>query len=438
MSPSKKTIVVIGAGIAGLTAARKLQMAGHEVTLLEASSQIGGRVGEVEQKGIRFNTGARLFYPFSKPFNRLLKDLNLADSMIPVRGLGARVDGREAHWSIELMPGWKTFKDPNLGWGDRARFMLYGLRMLAGMISANPDDATTAGAAGDQSLADHIRTHLGDRVLERLVQPVFRGTRSQDAEEISASFFTTTTPFMLGRKTIWVPAGGMSVLPAALAQGLRILTQTQVLQVTPSASGHLVLARQGEKEVRFTADIVVSAIEGDRVLDIFTGLHAQDRAFFEQVSYNALGIVHYRLNRQIASDMRFFAQGAGGRISTWQQVPGNEAKGTSPQLYAQLTPEATREVAAKGAQGQMDQLIAQDVTRLFPTLAQDVEAVHNQWIPRKLPVFRPGYTRALETFLRGRQSAQDGLYFCGDYLSQPLVTGAAASGQRVADQILKA
>ena len=37
-------IVVIGAGIAGLTAAFRLQRTGHEVQILEASSRVGGAI----------------------------------------------------------------------------------------------------------------------------------------------------------------------------------------------------------------------------------------------------------------------------------------------------------------------------------------------------------------------------------------------------------
>ncbi len=42
--PRRKSVVILGAGLAGLSAAYQLSHAGHDVTILEARTRAGGRV----------------------------------------------------------------------------------------------------------------------------------------------------------------------------------------------------------------------------------------------------------------------------------------------------------------------------------------------------------------------------------------------------------
>ena len=51
------TVLVIGAGLSGLAAARTLQRTGQEVLVLEKAAQIGGRVQTLEVDGYRVDKG---------------------------------------------------------------------------------------------------------------------------------------------------------------------------------------------------------------------------------------------------------------------------------------------------------------------------------------------------------------------------------------------
>lgn len=54
-------IIIIGAGIGGLSAANLLAKQGHTVTILEKNDSVGGKMNEITKKGFRFDTGPSLF-----------------------------------------------------------------------------------------------------------------------------------------------------------------------------------------------------------------------------------------------------------------------------------------------------------------------------------------------------------------------------------------
>lgn len=423
-------VIVIGAGVAGMVAARRLQQAGLRVRIYEAEAVPGGRVGDRDVRGMRFNAGARLVYPFSKPFNRLLDEIGLRDQTVPVHHLSAEVVGADTAWRVALMPGPKSLLTPGLSLAERARLALASLRLLASRATTDPDDATTAPAADALTLADYTRRRMGPQVLARMVDPVFRGTRAWNSEDISAAFFATTTPHMIGRSQVLVFRQGMGQLVNALAQGLDIRCGAPVRAVVQQDGGCSVTLHDGQQ---VTARAVVMAVQGALVRDLMPRLPAEDRAFFDAVRYNALGIVHYRLGRDVPARMAFFARDVAGPIATYQQIPANPAKGSPAQLYAQLSPEANHAAAADPAN--LHGLIEDRLRQLYPDLDRDVTDRHEQWIAHKLPTFYPGYAARLRDFIARHDRQPGPVVFAGDYLAQSLITGAAFAGERAAQQV---
>ncbi len=64
-SEKNKKIVIVGAGLGGLSAAIHLRLAGYEVEIYEANERVGGRANLIEAGGFRFDTGPSLLnYPW--------------------------------------------------------------------------------------------------------------------------------------------------------------------------------------------------------------------------------------------------------------------------------------------------------------------------------------------------------------------------------------
>ena len=92
---SSPEILVIGAGLAGLTAATVLKQAGHEVLVVEAGDDVGGRVRTDHQEGFLLDRGFQILLT---SYPELVRHLDL--------------DSLELHLLLEQ----KFLKTENLKW----------------------------------------------------------------------------------------------------------------------------------------------------------------------------------------------------------------------------------------------------------------------------------------------------------------------------------
>ena len=84
MEKSKKAVVIVGAGVAGLSAGHLLEKKGFEVVIFEASNRIGGRVYElngfsskpIELGGEIIHGNKSKFYKLAKKAGAIIKKLD--------------------------------------------------------------------------------------------------------------------------------------------------------------------------------------------------------------------------------------------------------------------------------------------------------------------------------------------------------------------------
>lgn len=56
-----KKVLVVGAGLGGLTTALRLAVKGYDVEILEKNAKAGGRLNQIKKDGFTFDTGPSFF-----------------------------------------------------------------------------------------------------------------------------------------------------------------------------------------------------------------------------------------------------------------------------------------------------------------------------------------------------------------------------------------
>jgi phytoene dehydrogenase-like protein len=385
-------VIVIGAGLAGLVAARRL--AGVDVAVLEASDGVGGRVRTDQVDGFRVDRGFQVLNP-AYPALRAEVDLTRLDLHPFDRGVAVRrADGLAVVADPTRHPGRlaATLSGP---WRDPR-----ALAGLARWVAGNRPGrlGPTLDAAG---VTGPLRTEV--------VDPFLTGVLLDASGDTSASFARSMVRyFALGTPSL--PGQGMAALPALLAEPVRsrIVLNHPVDALERVREGWRVAGAGGVRTARAvlvaTDPATSSRLAGLREVPMrgcVTWWFAADDA------PSALRMLHLH-------------PGGGPVINT--AVISNVAPSYAPPGAHLVSAVTLDEASEAEVRAQLATIYGR------PTVGWRVVA--RQPIPASLPV-------VAEPRASGRSSrVAEGLHVAGDHRAHASIQGALVSGRRAAAELL--
>lgn len=183
--PKAAHAVVIGGGIAGLVAARDLRQTGYAVTVLEANDSFGGSMRTTDVAGLKIDAGAESFAVRQGTVAAYLDELDLSEKIAQTSGQSAwLIQGDEQEIVAHPMPATALLGIPADVRTDAVRNIIG----RAGTVRAAADLITPMSkkwATQKLSVAEVVRTRMGQAVLDLLVSPVINGVYSTDPAQIS-------------------------------------------------------------------------------------------------------------------------------------------------------------------------------------------------------------------------------------------------------------
>ena len=289
-----RRIVVLGAGIGGLTAAALLARAGHDVTVLDGNDWVGGKSRRLEVGGQRIDTGPSLV-TFPAVWDQLMRCYDALGASGASSGAGdAGGDSSVGQLHLRRLPevgryfyggqtvtlpveeghpwraAWERFDREHGGLGPQ----------ITSLLTADPTDPKTLPAVG--VLARLYGTRLTTKrfldaltwMPEGLREVIAIHTLNAGVPPTRSLSLYASMPAVMARDGVWVPEGGVYELPLALHRlalqaGARVHTGESVVSVERS--------RVRTVAAEYQADLVVSALDPGVLAGLLDGRQPRAR-----------------------------------------------------------------------------------------------------------------------------------------------------------------
>ena len=383
-----KKVIVIGAGLAGLSAALTLENEGISVTVLESSDRPGGRVTSDEIDGFICDRGFQLLnanYPEIRKL-RLIDEIDFvsASSVIEVARNDKRIkigDPRSAFFSV---------------FNSETGSILEKVRLLKYLVRSKP-------AA---SVGDELKNSGLGKTYERVLRPFLTGVFLADPLLVNSEYGRTAIKhFVTGNSGL--PANGVRDFSEALASRLSdIRFKVQV----NSIKKNVVRTSKG----KFEADAIIVATDATtaaQLLDLtevpqLVGCTTWYHSTKEAPTHSKSLIIDSQnrgpvVNTLVISNMMpSYAPAGKNLISSTSILPTTESE------------------------------VRRHLALMYGTDTRKWKLVAKYEIPSALPL------AGLEKSLISGAHVKDSIYIAGDYKSAPSQNGALLSGRLAALSVL--
>lgn len=453
-----KKVIVIGAGLAGMSAAYELVQAGHEVTVLEARKRSGGRVWTLRDdypEGIYAEAGATNVFDNHEWTNKYIKLLGVAvdpmesdpgAAIFYVRGKrlvikpGSPPDNL-IDWPLELKADEKGMSRGQL-W---AKYVAPVVKDL-GDLEATDWLSASFKRFDRMSFTEFLRQQGASPGAVEILKLGLADQLGDGADATSALNLMREAALRATVKQSFSIRGGSDNFPKAFAAklGERIHYGLPVMKIEHDSRGVRVICSQAGTRQTFAADYLICAIPFSVLgrVEVAPGFSIAKQQAIVQLGNTSVVRVFMQTRKRF-----WLEEGLTGSATT--DLPmvtaydkAHYLPGKRGMLEAYVAGERARKLAAMTANERLSFTVNQ-MKLVLPNIAEHYEGGASvcwddeQWTRGAYAWFKPGQ---MESFLPHFAKPEGRVHFAGDHLSPwpGWMNGALQSGNRAAREINQA
>lgn len=399
-------IVIIGAGIAGLTCAKYLKDKGFDALVLEASDAVGGRVRTDVVNGFKLDRGFQVLLTSYPEAEKLLDYQSLNFRELPS---GARIRSGDDFFVMpnplkDIWTAPQALFSPVGGFLDKFKVL---------QLNAETRDASEPhGAQSFETTLTFLQNFgYSETMIKRFFVPFFRGVFLEKDLQTDSEFFKFLYSHF-AKGDVVVPANGMQAIPEQIAAHLSP-EQIRLKSPVEKIEGKTVFLTNGE------------TIEAEKIV-LATDANAAAKLLGEEAKTDFNGTVCM----YFASDSPFKLDGKPyliinsneGELIDHVLVMSEVAPGYAPAGKTLIS------VNFVGNKEISEENVKAELAKWFGK-----EAVWNHLKTYKIPYALPQYFSG--STVENDLKINDFTYRCGDYTAYPSLNAAMKTGREVAEMI---
>jgi protoporphyrinogen/coproporphyrinogen III oxidase len=440
-------VVVVGAGIAGLTAARDLAAGGLSVLVLEGAPVVGGKLRLARVAGAEVDVGAESMLARRPEATGLATELGV-DVVHPSSG-SAQLWTRG-----RLRPLPRTLLGVPL---DLESLAASGVLSDDGLARARNETVQPVDDR-DVSVADLLGSRLGPEVVDRLAEPLLGGVYAGHASHLSARAAMPQVVTLLREHGSLLAAaaavppatdepvfagveGGLGRLPRLLAVGLDVRTEAPVRELTRAAAGFRLTVGSAHSPETVETERVVLATPAPPTARLLSEVAPEAARGLGRVEYASVAIITLAVAElEIGSSSGFLVPSVDGRrikattysFNKWAWV----GAACGPRILRASIGRHREEASLQATDDELVGRVAGDLGLATGQAIRPVDAHVQRW-GGALPQYAVGHLDLVDR-IRAAVTVVPGLEVCGaayDGVGIPAVIGSA---RRAAASVLAA
>src|SRR5262245_15548094 len=450
-----KKVIVIGAGLAGMSSAYELTQAGHEVIVLEARTRSGGRVWTLRDsfpEGLYAEAGATNVFDNHEWTMKYAKELGVALDPMGSTGGGASIyhmrgkrilikSGSPVEWPLELKPEEKGLSRAAL-W---AKYVAPVVKELGDPEAVDWPPASLK-RYDRMSFAEFLRQQGASPGAVEILRLGLADQLGEGADAVSAlNLLREAAPRAVVKQSFSI-RGGSDTLPRAFAAKLgdRIHYGMPAYRIEQEARGVRVICSRGGNLLTLVADYLICAIPFAvlKRVEVSPGFSPQKQQVITQLGNTSVVRVFMQTRKRFWLD-----EGLTGAATTDLPImtaydKAHYLPGKRGLLEAYVAGARARSLAAMTASERTNFTVTQ-MEQLFPAIREHYEGGasvcwdEDEWARGAYAWFKPGQ---MESLLPHIARPEGRVHFAGDHTSPwpGWMNGALQSGARAAREVNQA